>query len=131
MTGSDGWIAVSRGLTADERRVLRWLLTIGAEISGTAMQRATAFLPQLDQLRVTGRCICGCPSIDLALETSQLLVDDASGTLADVDGCSPEGPAVGLILRAKGGHLSGLEAYARDGVVPFSLPTDEQLASFG
>ena len=87
MTGSDGWIAESRGLTADERRVLRWLLTIGAEISGTAMQRATAFLPQLDQLRVTGRCNCGCPSIDLAIETSQLLVDDASDTLADVDGC--------------------------------------------
>jgi hypothetical protein len=117
--------ALSRGLTADERRVLRWLLTVGAEITGTNAARAAAYLPQLDKLRVIGRCLCGCPSIDLALESPHLLVDDPSGTLSDVEGHSPEGTAVGLILRARSGHLSGLEAYARDGIVPFSLPTDQ------
>lgn len=118
---NSGRIAESRRLTADEHRVLRWLLTVGAEITGTDSARAAAYLPQLDEIRVTGRCNCGCPSIDLAIESPQLLANDGSCTLSDV----------GLILRAESGRLSTLEAYARDGIVPFSLPTDEQLAAFG
>jgi hypothetical protein len=132
MTEITGSFTESRGLTTDEVRVLRWLLTVGAAITGTDAEQAAAYLPQIDELRVSGRCDCGCPSIDLALvESTQMPVDDASYTLADVDGRSPEGTAIGLILRAKSGCLSELEAYAHDCITPFSLPTDQQLADFG
>ena len=126
-----GRVSEWRGLTADERRVLRWLLMRGAEITGTDATRATAYLPQLDWLYVNGRCPCGCPTIDLVLEDASLAVSDVSGApLADVEGRSPEGSEIGLILRARAGSLAELEAYARDGAVTFSLPTDEQLAAF-
>jgi len=130
MGGGVGRITESRGLSVDERRVLQWLLTFGAQITGTDTAHAAAFLPQLDRLRVIGRCPCGCPTIDLALESPHLADGDVSDTLADVEGRSPEGTEIGLILRAKAGSLSRLEAYARDGLVPFSLPTDEELATF-
>ena len=130
MTGDVGMLIQSRDLTDDERRVLRWLLTGGARLTGTDPARAAAFLPQLDRLRVVGRCRCGCPSIDLTLDCSHLVVDDVSATIADVDGPSSEGTEIGLILQAKHGSLSNLEAYARDGRVPFTLPTDEQLSAF-
>ncbi len=125
-----GRMTESRALTVDERRVLRWLLTVGAEITGTNAARAAAYLPQLDELRGRASCICGCPSIDLSLESPKMLVNDESGILSDVEGRSPEGTAIGLILRAKSGCMSSLEAYARDGAVPFHLPTDEQLSAF-
>ncbi len=35
-----------------------------------------------DRLRVVGRCRCGCPSIDLTLDCSHLVVDDVSPTIA-------------------------------------------------
>jgi hypothetical protein len=128
LAGVVGWIIISRSLTDDERFVLRWLMTRGAWTGGTDAARAVAFLPRLDLIRVTGECPCGCPTIVPTVESSHLAVDDVSGTLVDVECRSLEGSEIGLILRAKGGFLSGLEAYARDGVVPFRLPTAAQLA---
>jgi hypothetical protein len=117
----------SRPLTAGERALLEWLLTRGAEITATDRGLASCFLKQISALRVVGRCGCGCPSIDLALAAPELVVSAASATLADVEGYSPEGSAIGVILRAREGHLSELELYARDGKLPFTLPGMEQL----
>lgn len=119
-----------RPLTNPERTLLRWLLGRGAEITGTDTKLASAFLPQLDAVQVIRRCGCGCPTIDLALVAPDLVVPGASATLADVEGCSPEGGEIGVILRASNGMLSQLELYARDGRVPFTIPGAEQLQSF-
>ena len=59
-----------------------------------------------------------------------MAVDAVTETLADVDGRSPEGTEIGIILRAVDGRLKELEVYPRDGCVPFSLPTREHLVGF-
>jgi len=120
----------SRGLSVAEHHLLRWLLTRGAEITGVDAVRAAAFLPQLGFLRVVGRCPCGCPTIYFDCAELRLFVDNVTDILADVEGRSPEGTPIGIILRAVDGRMTELEAYARDGRVPFSLPTAEQLKEF-
>src|SRR5262245_65613285 len=90
-----------RPLTEGERALLEWLLTRGAEITGTEAGLASSFLMQLGALRVIGRCNCGCPSINFTL-TARELASDVSATLADVEGCSPEGSSIGVILREIG-----------------------------
>ncbi len=119
-----------RGLCVDEHNLLEWLLTRGAEITGVDAARAAAFLPQLDLLRVVGVCPCGCPTIYLECEKPTLFVDHVTENLADVDGCSPEGTPIGIILRAVDGRINELEVYAKDGNVRFSLPAAEQLEDF-
>ena len=123
-------IPETRPLTEAEAALLRWLLARGAQLTGTDADLALAFLPQVDASRVVGRCGCGCPSVDLALEAPDLLVGEVSATLADVEGHSPEGTEIGVILRAAGGKLNELELYARDGRLPFSIPSIGLLQSF-
>ncbi len=130
MEGSADRQSGSRGLSVAEHDLLPWLLTRGAEITGADTARGTAFLPQLGFLRVVGRCSCGCPTIDLSLEELSLAVDAVTETIADVEGRSPQGTQIGIILRAVGGRITELEAFPRDGRVPFSLPTAEQLVGF-
>ncbi|MDZ4685124.1 MAG: hypothetical protein SH850_08540 [Planctomycetaceae bacterium] len=119
-----------RQLTEAELALLRWLLTRGAEITGTDANLATSFLPQLDALLVVGQCGCGCPTVDLALIAPELAVSDISTALADVEGRSPEGSEIGVILRVAEGKLRELELYARDCRVPFSIPRAEELQLF-
>jgi hypothetical protein len=120
----------ARSLSVAEYHLLGWLLTRGAEITGVDAERAAAFLPQLRFLRVVGRCPCGCPTIHTDCEQLPLFVDNITDILADVEGCSPEGTFIGIILRAVDGRIKELEAYARDGHVPFSLPEAKQLEDF-
>jgi hypothetical protein len=119
-----------RPLTEAEQGLLHWLLTRGAEITGTDSKLASSFLPQMGALQVVGRCGCGCPTVDMALAEPGLAVPGVSATLADVEGQSPEGSEIGVILWATNGSLSGLELYARDGRVPFSIPGTAELQSF-
>jgi hypothetical protein len=119
-----------RPLTNDERILIHWLLTRGVEMSSTTTYLGAAFLPQIDALRVVSHCSCGCPTIDLALDDPNLAVQNVTGTVADVEGRSPEGTEIGVILRANNGVLKELELYARDNRLPFSLPGPTQLESF-
>src|SRR5262245_19952912 len=98
-----------RPLTDAEHRLLRWLITRGAAITGTDPKLAASFLPQLVALRVVGRCDCGCPTVEFALTAPELAVPGVTATLADVEGRSPEGTEVGVILRASDGRLGELE----------------------
>jgi hypothetical protein len=116
--------------TVAERDLLRWLLTHGAKATGTDALLAAAFLPQVDALQVVGRCDCGCPSLELALVAPELALPGVSTTIADVEGLSPEGSEIGVILRAASGSLKELELYARDGRIPFSIPGAQELKSF-
>jgi len=122
--------AESRDLSVAEHYLLRWLLTRGAEITGVDAARAAAFLPQLGFLRVVGRCLCGCPTLYLECEEPPLFVDAVTEILADVEGRSPEGTAIGIILRSVDGRIAELEAYGYGNFESFSLPTAEQLAEF-
>src|SRR5262247_3574660 len=71
-----------RPLTDAEHALLRWLLTRGAEITGTDAKVAAAFLPQLGALQVVGRCACGCPTVDLVLGVPELAVPGVTTSLA-------------------------------------------------
>jgi hypothetical protein len=122
--------AEARPLTEGEQALLRWLLTRGAALTGTDACLAASFLPQIGAVRVVAQCGCGCPTIDLALGEAALAVPAISATLANVEGESPEGTQIGVILRATQGSLCELELYPRDGRIPFSLPGLEQLRSF-
>ena len=54
-------IAENRPLSDEERRLAEHLL----RYAGAA--GADAFIPQIDQVIVTGRCPCGCPTMDLSV----------------------------------------------------------------
>lgn len=118
-----------RAPTADELRVLRWLLTVGAETTGADTAIAMSFLPQLDNILVAARCQCGCPSIDLKLPASSRNEGKAPSLFVSVDGLSSQGIHLDLILRCEDGALSYLEACAYRGSpdAPFSLPRDDEL----
>jgi hypothetical protein len=110
-------VTEQRPLTLEEQTLLRWLLAHGLE-------GAELYLDQIPRARVVSRCSCGCPSVDLALDGRLSKRVGGSTILADVQGRSPEGALVGVIVHARDGELSELEVYSRDGLAArFSLPT--------
>jgi hypothetical protein len=106
---------VRRELTVAERELLRWALEHSAQEPEISRE-------QIPQLRVVGRCGCGCPSVDLALEGQPHSRDTPLRLIAQADGRSPEGVPVGVLVFARGSVLSGLEVYSITGEVPISLP---------
>lgn len=113
--------AERRRLSKEEQILLEWLIANG---SLDAQQYAS----QIVDIIVVGRCTCGCPSIDLAVEESENRKTGASHLLADFEGKTPEGIDVGVILHAREGKISELEVYAIPEVKgPFSLPSIESL----
>lgn len=110
-----------RSLSKEERVLLEWLMANG---SPDAHQYAS----QLSDLRVVGRCTCGCPSLDLAVGDREERTTGRSHILADFDGLTAEGVPVGIILHAREEQLSELEVYAiSDFEGPFGLPSIESL----
>jgi hypothetical protein len=106
-----------RALSDAERTLLEWLLANGAP-------DARQFESQIAQVRVVGRCTCGCPTIDLAIGDRERRTIGASHILAEAEGITPEGIEVGVILHAREGQLSELEVYPIPEVdAPFSLPS--------
>jgi hypothetical protein len=113
-----------RPLTREERTLLEWLIDNGSA-------DAKEYSPQLANLSVVGICTCGCPTIDLALESHEQRKTAPSKILADFVGTTPEGIAVGVILHAREGEISELEVYSTtDMKEPFRLPTIESLKQF-
>jgi hypothetical protein len=91
---------------------------------------AKEYAPQTPRVGVVSRCICGCPTIDLAVDGKQ--VDGGSELVADFVGKSPEGIQVGVILHCRGGQISELEVYAMGEVKEaFGLPNPNALVAFG
>ena len=107
-----------RSLSASERAIAERLLR------EFAPPGAIAFLPQLDHARITGRCSCGCPTVDLTVPTQFRVADPPSERpLADAFG-RVDGKLVGIMLFQNGGLLSLLETYPLDDFEnePFGLP---------
>jgi hypothetical protein len=110
-----------RPLSKEERALLEWLIANG---NPDAQQYAS----QIVNVRVVGRCTCGCPSIDLAVGDHTQRKTAPSHILADFEGKTPEGIEVGVILHGREGEISELEIYAiADVKNPFGLPRIESL----
>lgn len=105
-----------------ERELTRWLLEHGTP-------GAEKLLPQIDRLTVIGKCTCGCPTVDFALDGEPVPHKDdrvISEYLADVDG-----EHVGVMLFGNNGRISTLDVYSRAGTLkPFGLPAIESLYSW-
>lgn len=111
-------LSEDRPLSAEERAIAERLLRDAAPL------QALAFLPQLDHARVTGRCSCGCPTVDLTVPQEFRVADPPPNRpLADAVG-RVNGNLVGVMLFQSGGLLSLLEVYRLEDVSddPFGLP---------
>jgi hypothetical protein len=110
-----------RPLTKEERALVEWLIANG---NPDAQQYAS----QLSELRVVGRCTCGCPSLDLGMGDQEERTVGLSHVLADFDGVTVGGVQVGVILHAREGRISELEIYAvQDFEGSFDLPIIQSL----
>lgn len=107
-----------RPLTADEHDLIEAML--GAVRSGVSR-----YIGQLESAEVVGSCGCGCPSIELTVDSAGAGSSPIPVILADAE--SPEGVPVGIILWARGGCLSGLEVHPWDGSDVIRLPHAESL----
>jgi hypothetical protein len=72
-----------RPLTSEELALLNWLLEHG-------LPEARTFAPQVEKIRATSWCDCGCPSIFLHVDeglplgtSSNTLISEFSGKTAD------------------------------------------------
>lgn len=113
-------IAEDRPLTEREKTLLRWLLEHGAPCG-------REFLPQIDRTRVSGRCGCGCATIDLAVDGLQ---DACLGLtpVADFFYRTPSGGLCGAMVLVRGERLAGLEVWSVDGQeTPNELPAIDGL----
>lgn len=107
-----------RPLSANERALAERLLR------EFASPEAVAFLPQLDDARVTGRCSCGCPTVDLTVPPELRISSPCTDRpLADAMG-RINGKLVGIMLFQSGGLLCLLETYRLEDSSddPFGLP---------
>ena len=112
-----------RSLTDDEYRVLD--LILAATFEGVEPLRA-----QSRDVRVVGRCACGCPSIDLAVSA------DSRRSIRD-DGLVPvelniaplaEEPPGQVILFVRDGELSYLELVFYEDRPPTGWPASHRLS---
>ena len=118
MSSEGGSESFPRSLTVAERDLIETLL--GALRSGVSR-----YIGQIESLRVVGCCRCGCPSIDLELDSGNADGVPAPVILGEAE--SPEGVRVGVILWARDGRLSGLEVHPWDGTEIIRLPSPETL----
>lgn len=110
-----------RALTFEELRLLEWLLAHGEP-------EGANFVAQLSRARVVARCTCGCPTLDLALDGKESPTVGFSMILAEAEGRSPEGVPVHVMLHAREGELSELEAGSLNDTKIFTMPVPEMLS---
>jgi hypothetical protein len=103
----DGVHQSPRPLTPEELKLLNWLLANG-------LPEARSFASQVEKLRATRWCDCGCPSISLHVEEGVPLGASSLSLISDVLGKTPAGKKIGVLLFQKGGRLSILEVYSLD-----------------
>lgn len=116
-------VSDKRPLSPEERTLLEWLISHG-------VSTARHYAAQLPFVTVVSRCSCGCPTVDLAVNGKQTF--GASELVTDVEGRSPEGIFVGVILHAREGQLAELEVYPLADVKgPFALPNPATLVPLG
>jgi hypothetical protein len=110
---------MNRPLTAEERRLVRWLLEHGTP-------EGRRLLPQLDHVEVAPwRCPCGCASINFVI-AGRAPPDGGMNVVADfVYGEGEE--TKGVFVWETEGVLAGLEVWAVDNDAPKTLPSPDEL----
>lgn len=112
--------SLNRPLNPEERALCEWLIAHGSH-------EAAKYAAQLDRVTVVGRCTCGCPTVDLAVDGKS--TSGASEIIGDAVGDSG-GVPVGVVLHCRQGQLSELEVYPFDDQKgSFPLPTLKSLKS--
>ena len=119
-------------MTQDDRSVFPRPLEAGEQelieaLLGAARSGVGRYLGQLARVEVVGKCRCGCPSVDLAIESGPQNGTPTPLVLADAE--SPGEVQVGVILWVCGGVLSGLEVHPWDGARGVRLPRPETLTN--
>ncbi len=110
-------IPEDRPISAAEAALVSWLLANAQMGCDTAGPSAS-----VDDLRVVGRCSCGCPSINF-VENGQ---DSGAFPIASAYGTTAEGVISALIVWEREGAISGLEFTELDEPVR-SLPLIDTL----
>lgn len=81
---------------------------------------------------MTGRCACGCPTVDLRVAEGIPAAQVQDNPIGDALG-AVDGKTVGVMLLQSGGYLTCLEVYdLNDGEIPrpFGLPDLKSLRPF-
>jgi hypothetical protein len=92
----------NRPLSPAEEAIVRWLLRNGSGVGDLSHLEAT-----VGELRVVGRCSCGCPSVDFTIGGQA----PGAAPIANGHGTTADGLEVGVMLWERDGVLSGLEFY--------------------
>jgi hypothetical protein len=113
-----------RSLTPEELELLNRLIEHG-------LPEAKSFAPQMEKIRATRACDCGCPSILLHVEEGVPPGKSSSNIISDAFGKTQQGNGVGVILFQKEGKLTELEVYSLDTVEGnWGLPVLDSLQTY-
>lgn len=107
-----------RPLTREERAFAEHVLR------NCGVPEAPLFVTQLDHVRVTGKCSCGCPTIDLTVPTEFRTANPPKERiLVDATGRA-DGKLMGILVFQADGLLTLLEGYRLESVgdEPFNFP---------
>ncbi|WP_254897144.1 hypothetical protein [Amycolatopsis sp. Hca4] len=110
----------TRPLTPNERTTLDALLA--GDFPGAAELRAQATTAQ-----VSGRCDCGCPSINLEVDRTLPIAVVADPPVA----IEADAPGGGLIVFAEDGRLSCLEYWSTADEPPAAFPAPGMIRPAG
>jgi hypothetical protein len=94
--------AEDRPISPSEAAIVRWMV-LNAPVRGSTAHLETG----IADLRVVGRCSCGCPSVDFASHGQA----PPARPIADAIGRTEDGGEVGVILWGRENAITGLEIY--------------------
>ena len=105
-----------RVLTPDETAVLTWLLQNGEASAKPAVS-------QVDRLRVSSRCQCGCCSIDFSVDGAVPPANSGMEVVSDFWWRTSRGNLCGVFAFLRNGMLAGMDFWSIDGQeTPSELP---------
>jgi hypothetical protein len=107
----------NRPISVEERMLIEWLL------DSVPLPKRSAYLSQIDELRITYHCDCGCPTVGFGPRPTK----EPSTILAEAYGPVPEGLTVDIILWQNEGRLSGIEYVSHVDQTTFSVPEPGRL----
>ena len=113
-------IPEDRPASAAEIAITSWMLQSASQAGDLSDLE-----PSLIDLRVVGRCSCGCPSVDFVSGGQAL----GASPVANAHGTTSDGVAVGVILWESDSAVSALEFYELGEPVR-SLPLVESLIAW-
>jgi hypothetical protein len=110
----DAWIPNYRELTQEEKALLAILVEGRPDLEA-----------QLEDLKVTARCVCGCPTITLGNSPDENISPDARSPVAEYRGPAASGTLVGVYLMESEGKIVQLEGVGWDGVFEVWPPIEK------